>query len=102
MRRIGVIIASTLGAALLAAGTTASAQAPRHTAPDPAPAAPSSHTAPAERCVNATVFPFVVRNTTPEPALVFDQPDCAGDVIGVVPPGQTQTFEFGASALFAS
>ncbi|MFI1386359.1 hypothetical protein [Embleya sp. NPDC020886] len=102
MRRIGMFIATTLGAALLAAGTTAptaSAQPSRHDTPahaDTAPAAPAR----AKGCVNATRWPFAVTNNTPAPALVFDQPNCTGNVIGVVPPGETEVFEFGASAYF--
>ncbi|MFE5326183.1 hypothetical protein ACFRCG_07305 [Embleya sp. NPDC056575] len=99
MRRIGIILTTTLGAALLAAGTaapTASAEAPRHDTSAHAGIAPAR----AAGCVNADRWPFVVTNNSSEPALVFDQPNCTGDVVGVVPPGQTQTFEFGQSAYF--
>ncbi|MER0241047.1 hypothetical protein AAHZ94_03220 [Streptomyces sp. HSW2009] len=54
----------------------------------------------AERCVNADRWPFVVKNDTRQPALVFDGRDCNGNIIGVVPPGQTRTFDFGESAYF--
>ncbi|MFJ5927551.1 hypothetical protein ACIQF6_33650 [Kitasatospora sp. NPDC092948] len=93
-----MLVAASLGAALLAASTTASADTLRR--PDHAPAAAQTRAAQAKGCVNADRFPFVVTNDTQAPAIVFDEPNCTGDVIGVVPPGQTQTFEFGQSAYF--
>ncbi|WP_380281723.1 hypothetical protein [Kitasatospora purpeofusca] len=98
MRRISLLIATTLGAAVLAAGTTASASADTLRQLDRAPTA----TAPAltKGCVDADRAPFVVTNATAAPVVVFDEPNCTGSAVGVVPPGQTQVFEFGRSAYF--
>ncbi|MER5354294.1 hypothetical protein ABT093_28675 [Kitasatospora sp. NPDC002551] len=99
MRRISLLIATTLGAAVLAAGTTASADTSRQSGPAPAAAVPRAQPQ-TKGCVNAAGFPFVVTNNTAGPVVVFDEPDCTGSAVGVVPPGQTQVFEFGRSAYF--
>ncbi|MFF4752384.1 hypothetical protein ACWD5R_15760 [Streptomyces sp. NPDC002514] len=83
------LLATTLGAPAALAATPGST----------AEAAPA-HRVAARGCVNADRFPLIVRNTTDAPALVFDQRDCRGSVIGVVPPGQTQVFEFGESVYY--
>ncbi|MFE7592224.1 hypothetical protein ACFU6K_22735 [Kitasatospora sp. NPDC057512] len=52
-------------------------------------------------CNNATYRPLIVQNDTNEYALVYDGPDCTGNVIAVVPPGGHTTQEFGSSVFTA-
>ncbi|MFE9608174.1 hypothetical protein [Streptomyces sp. NPDC006012] len=87
------------GAATLLAATLGAPAALAATPGSTADAAPAHHVA-ARGCVNTETYPLIVRNTTNAPALVFDRRDCAGSVIGVVPPGQTQVFEFGESVYY--
>ncbi|MER8104597.1 hypothetical protein [Kitasatospora sp. NPDC094016] len=48
-------------------------------------------------CYRSDIWPLVVENRTDQPAQVYDQPGCSGSVIAVVAPGETGTYEFGAS-----
>ena len=48
-------------------------------------------------CYNSTLRPLSAANHTDESFLVFDAADCTGKPLGVVAPGKSRTFEFGAS-----
>ncbi|MFD0402305.1 hypothetical protein ACFV84_04595 [Kitasatospora sp. NPDC059811] len=52
-------------------------------------------------CYQSDIWPLIVENLTDKPADVHDRPGCEGPVIGVVNPGETKTFEFGASVRIA-
>ncbi|MFF0390071.1 hypothetical protein ACFYS8_15510 [Kitasatospora sp. NPDC004615] len=79
----GTIALTLPGAALAANGTLIIA--PNQTINNPS------------GCYNAQIFPLILRNDTDEYALVYDGPNCTGQVIAVVPPGGSTTQEFGAS-----
>ncbi|MFI9785580.1 hypothetical protein ACIHEI_19100 [Kitasatospora sp. NPDC051984] len=106
MRRIGMLIATTLGAAVLAAGPTASADIPQQPdqapAQDPAqdPAGTPTEDADAKSCVKADTSPSAVTNQTEGVALIFDAPDCTGHVLGAMLPGETKDLTLGQSVLF--
>jgi len=48
-------------------------------------------------CYNRQIPPLAVRNDTNKYALIYDGPNCTGQVIAVVPPGNTSTQGLGAS-----
>ncbi|NUS74302.1 MAG: hypothetical protein HOQ05_12985 [Corynebacteriales bacterium] len=48
-------------------------------------------------CYESDRWPLFVRNHTDELAIVFDDPNCSGPVVEVVPPGDVRISEFGAS-----
>jgi hypothetical protein len=48
-------------------------------------------------CYNSDRFPTSIGNQTDAPVLVFDQRDCAGRVIEVVPPSGRTVSEFAQS-----
>ncbi|MFD5321133.1 hypothetical protein [Streptomyces sp. NPDC127098] len=48
-------------------------------------------------CYNGQISPLTVRNGTDATATIYDQPDCQGQAIGQLTPGQAGAFEFGAS-----
>ncbi|MFF0390890.1 hypothetical protein ACFYS8_19685 [Kitasatospora sp. NPDC004615] len=120
MRRIGMLIATTLGAAVLAAGPTASADIPQQPDQAPAPAEAGTQTpaedpaqdpaqdpagtqtedADAKSCVKADTSPSTVTNQTEGVALIFDAPDCTGHVLGAMLPGETKDLTLGQSVLF--
>ncbi|MFF0296216.1 hypothetical protein ACFYST_13295 [Kitasatospora sp. NPDC004614] len=116
MRRIGMLIATTLGATVLAAGPTASADIPQQPDQAPAPAAAGTQTsaqdpaqdpagtptedADAKSCVKADTSPSAVTNQTEGVALIFDAPDCTGHVLGAMLPGETKDLTLGQSVLF--
>ncbi|MFG2696856.1 hypothetical protein [Kitasatospora sp. NPDC048407] len=112
MRRIGMLIATTLGAAVLAAGPTASADIPQQPDQAPAPAEAGTQTpaqdpagtptedADAKSCVKADTSPSAVTNQTEGVALIFDAPDCTGHVLGAMLPGETKDLTLGQSVLF--
>ncbi|MFJ8436960.1 hypothetical protein ACIQ9P_37270 [Kitasatospora sp. NPDC094019] len=95
-KRIALFLATTVGTALLAAGT----MAPTASAQTTSTHAGTASTR-AKGCVNADRWPFVVNNRTSGSAVVYDQPNCTGRVLGVVPAGQSRVFEFGRSAYFS-
>ncbi|MFJ5924606.1 hypothetical protein ACIQF6_18605 [Kitasatospora sp. NPDC092948] len=97
MRRLATVLgtlaaASTMALALPTAALAASGTL--YIAPNQAIDNPSG-------CYNGQIFPLVVRNETNEYALIYDGPNCTGQVIAVVPPGGSSTQEFGASVYIA-
>ncbi|WP_121006589.1 hypothetical protein [Saccharothrix australiensis] len=48
-------------------------------------------------CYQGHHWPLVVDNRTDQVALVLDDDNCGGQVVGTVAPGEKQVFEFGAS-----
>ncbi|MFD8481805.1 hypothetical protein [Kitasatospora sp. NPDC059673] len=100
MRRIGMLIATTLGVAVLAAGTAASADIPQQPDRAPAAAGPKAGADEAKSCVKADTSPFAVTNNTDGVALVFDEPDCTGHMLGAMLPGETKDLELGQSVYF--
>lgn len=48
-------------------------------------------------CYSGRYWPLIVQNDTDEYALIYDGQNCTGQVISVVPPGGSETQEFGSS-----
>lgn len=48
-------------------------------------------------CYNSAQWPLTVTNNTTEPLIVFSGSNCTGPAVGMVAPGNSETFEFGAS-----
>jgi len=92
MRRISTLLGTAALAAVMAVAVPGSAQA----ATGDLQVGFAVHHNPSG-CYNSDIFPLIVGNETNETATVYDQPDCQGNVIGTVAPGQNSVFEFGAS-----
>ncbi|MEV7941700.1 hypothetical protein AB0O82_36955 [Kitasatospora sp. NPDC088264] len=92
MRRISKALGAVALAAVVAVAVPGSAQA----ATGQLRVGFKSHNNPSG-CYGSDIWPLIVENRTDKPAQVYDQPGCAGSVIAVVPPGESGTFEFGAS-----
>ncbi|PRX97163.1 hypothetical protein [Allonocardiopsis opalescens] len=48
-------------------------------------------------CYTASLWPMSVQNDADTRAVVYSGPDCTGEQVGVVEPGESGVFEFGTS-----
>jgi hypothetical protein len=48
-------------------------------------------------CYSSDRWPLTVENSTNTPVTIFDSANCDGRRLDELPPGQSRTFEFGAS-----
>ncbi|MFI6283359.1 hypothetical protein ACIBCM_01160 [Streptomyces sp. NPDC051018] len=48
-------------------------------------------------CYKSDRWPLTVDNRTNEPAFIFEDADCSGAIVRIVPPGSSAVSEFGAS-----
>ncbi|MVO85916.1 hypothetical protein GPA10_14410 [Streptomyces sp. p1417] len=96
MRRIALTLGSLAAAGVLALSVPGFAVAAQGTLT----IVPTVYENPSG-CYNGQIWPLIVQNGTDTVAVVHDGPDCSGSVIGEVAPGDTGTFEFGASVSIA-
>lgn len=89
-------IAAGLGTLAIISGTALAIPAAAQAANGTLTLVPQTFTNPSG-CYNSQIFPLIATNNTDQTVTVYDQPDCRGDVIATVSPGESTTQEFGAS-----